>query len=147
MLAPGSPVRARNILIVCCLFVGSFALALHDWTPSGFLAKFRPMELDGEGGLVFKDTYVVPVDSGEAGHYLRIAVTIEIRTEADRTMLTEQNARVRDALIALSADCSPAELQGRVGMERTKHMMREALRTGTPDVAIGGVYFSEFLVR
>jgi flagellar basal body-associated protein FliL len=146
MLA-NSPVSARNILFLVCALLGILFVAVtHDRSPSGFLAQFRAAQQDREG-MVFRETYVVPVDSGEAGHYLRIAVTVEIQNEADRTTLTEQSPRVRDALISMSSDCSPDDLQGQKGMERTKHMMREALRQGTPGVLIGGVYFSEFLVR
>lgn len=91
--------------------------------------------------------FLISLPEGEDERYLRATVVIELDTPSDRDHLREHQAQLREAFITRSADVAPSDYGGRDGMERSKSLMRAALAQTLPNLAVRGVYLSDFVVR
>jgi hypothetical protein len=119
---------------------------------------FRPLvirglgiEGDGSGGDPDQPTlrlqFIISLRSPEADRYVRMTSVVQLSSFEDRDELQKSSSKLRDTFIAKVVDCSSTELGGREGMARVKKMLQESVKKTRPDIDVGAVYFSEYIIH
>jgi hypothetical protein len=142
----------------------AFGVALGAAQATGLLDEiisqmaFRPLvirglgiEGDGSGGDPDEPTlrlqFIISLRSPRPDRYVRMTSVVHLRSFEDRDELQKSASKLRDTFIAKVVDRTSEELAGREGIERTKKLLQEAVRQTRPDIDVGDVYFSEFIVH
>jgi flagellar basal body-associated protein FliL len=96
-------------------------------------------------GNTLKQDYVITLADGEGDRFVRMSVVIEMDSDGAKQELEVNNTRLRDAFIARVADCGSQDFAGQEGIEKGRHLLREAITEASPGSKVKGVYFLEFL--
>ena len=91
--------------------------------------------------------FTVPIGRLEDEHFVRISVVIEMEDEEGRAELANLTPRLRDAFISRVVDSRPNQFEGQAGLNRSRHLLREAVRETAPFLNVRGIYFSELFVQ
>ncbi len=104
-------------------------------------------EDDLEAAPMVKEEFLIPLTDGETDRYLRATVVIELYDFKDRDDLKEHVGQLRDAFIVRSVNLDPGALDGPQGLQRSRELMRLAVREARPELRVRGIWFSDFILR
>lgn len=86
-----------------------------------------------------------PEDTGE--RYLRVAFDLEMKNDADRSLVVSRQGPINDALIGYFSDRTADELRGGAGLAHLKNAVVERLKPIVPGHLPRTVYITDFLIQ
>lgn len=101
----------------------------------------------GLGPLVKISDFVIHLRNPEIDRYARMSFDVEVIAESDKDALNAHMPRVRDAFISYLSDRTLEEMQGAVGLGRTKDALQTKMRDLVPEARVRNLYISDFVVQ
>ncbi len=101
----------------------------------------------GMGPTLHLETFIVQLKALDAERYAHLGIDVEVGGEDDKTKITGQLPRVRDAIIMYLSDRTADELRGSEGMGHLKEELLTRLRALVPSSRIGAVLITDFIVQ
>lgn len=102
---------------------------------------------DEVGPMVSLDPFVVNLNEPGSPRYLRVAITLELRSEGDQRPLEQRRIPLRDAILRHLSDLDTDRLQSAQDKERLR---RELLALGEELFGaplVRDAYFTEFMIQ
>lgn len=99
------------------------------------------------GQMVKLADFVVHLRNPESDRYARVAFEVEVATDNDRELVTEQMPKIRDAFISYLSDRTAEELRGSENLDHTKEALSAQMAKLLPDVRTRGLYISDFVIQ
>ena len=104
-------------------------------------------EVEPVGQMLKLDDFVVNLADRETKRYLRVGITLEVKTNSAAEEVQKRLPQVRDAIIVILSSKQSDELEGVVG----KDTLRKSLLTRINDVLVIGkvhnLYFTDFVIQ
>lgn len=102
---------------------------------------------DQPGPPLRLENFIIQLRTADTERYVRVAFDLELRTEADKEVVTPRLAIIRDAVIRYFSDRTLDELRGSEGMDRVKTDMMKKLDEIVPGKRIKNIYLVDFIVQ
>jgi flagellar protein FliL len=93
------------------------------------------------------ENFIIQLRSVDADRYVRIALDLELGSEADKNVVVARTARIRDAVISYFSDRTLDELRGSEGMEKTKAALLKQLGEIVSGRRIKAVFITDLVVQ
>jgi len=91
--------------------------------------------------------FTARLHAGEADHYARLSIELEVATEKDKEEVTAAVPRIRDNFIVFFSDTNMEDLTGSLALSRTKEKLSSRLHELVPGQKIRGVYFTDLVIQ
>jgi flagellar FliL protein len=93
------------------------------------------------------ENFIIQLRSVDTDRYVRIALDLEVGSEADKNVVVARSARLRDAVISYFSDRTLDELRGSEGMEKTKVALLKQLGEIVTGKRIKAIFITDFVVQ
>jgi flagellar FliL protein len=102
---------------------------------------------EASGHTVRMADFVIHLRNPDVDRFARLSFEIEVGSEADKTAITNNTARVRDQFIGYLSDRTMEELRGSEGLAATKTALAARLKDAVPSARVRAVYVTDFVVQ
>lgn len=99
------------------------------------------------GPTVKMPEFVIHLRNPEVDRYVRLTFEVEVQAEKDKTDLTAQMPRIRDAFISYLSDRTVEELRGSEGLEKTKQALLGRFIQVAPSVRAKALYITDLVIQ
>jgi len=99
------------------------------------------------GPMVNIDEFIVNIISGDAAHYVKASITVELTNELVKTEVEQRMPQVRDAILLLIGNKTYEELQDLQGKKQLKAELLEKINSFLQTGKVASVYFTNFVVQ
>jgi len=99
------------------------------------------------GPMVNIDEFIVNIISGDAAHYVKASLTVELTNEQVKTEVEQRMPQVRDAILLLIGNKTYEELQDLQGKKQLKAELLEKINSFLQTGKVASVYFTNFVVQ
>lgn len=99
------------------------------------------------GPTVRMADFVIHLRNPDVDRFARLSFEIEVGSEADKTSITNNTARIRDQFIGYLSDRTMEELRGSDGLAATKTALAARLKDAVPGARVRAVYVTDFVVQ
>jgi flagellar FliL protein len=99
------------------------------------------------GPTVRMADFVIHLRNPDVDRFARLSFEIEVGSEADKTSITNNTARIRDQFIGYLSDRTMEELRGSEGLAATKTALAARLKDAVPAARVRAVYVTDFVVQ
>jgi len=104
-------------------------------------------EVDPIGQMIKLDDFVVNLADKDSRRYVRIGMTLEVKSSSAEDELKKRSAQVRDAIMVTLSDKRSEDIEGADG----KEFLRRTLLARINDVLVIGkvfnLYFTDFVIQ
>ena len=91
--------------------------------------------------------FMVHLRNADVDRYARMSFEIEVLSEKEKTELTAQTPRLRDAFIGYLSDRTVEELRGSEGLDRTKQALLARVSQVVPNVKARSLYITDLVIQ
>ncbi len=99
------------------------------------------------GPMVNIDEFIVNIISGDAAHYVKASLTVELTNEAVKTEVEQRMPQVRDAILLLIGNKTYEELQDLQGKKQLKAELLSKINSFLQTGQVVSIYFTNFVVQ
>jgi len=99
------------------------------------------------GPMVNIDEFIVNIISGEAAHYVKASLTVELTNDQVKTEVEQRMPQVRDAILLLIGNKTYEELQDLQGKKQLKAELLEKINSFLQTGKVASIYFTNFVVQ
>ncbi len=99
------------------------------------------------GPMVNIDEFIVNIISGDAAHYVKASITVELTNEAVQAEVQQRMPQMRDAILMLIGNKTFEELQDLQGKKQLKAELQSRINTFLQTGKVTSVYFTNFVVQ
>jgi flagellar basal body-associated protein FliL len=142
---PPAPKRRKFIFVLPVVIV--VALAIWFWASRG-----GESATPAEGEIHIKstlhlETFVLNLADTDQKSYLRVGIDLGLTKEMKRGEEGPPVAQIRDTILGVLAEATVNDLMTASGKTKLKQNLLHALQERMPDLGVGEVYFTEFLIQ
>ncbi len=99
------------------------------------------------GPMVNIDEFIVNIISGDAAHYVKASLTVELTNEEVQSEVEKRMPQMRDAILLLISNKTYEELQDLQGKRQLKAEISSKINSFLQSGQIKSVYFTNFVVQ
>lgn len=99
------------------------------------------------GPMVNIEEFIVNIISGDAAHYVKTSITVEVSSEAVKTEVEQRMPQVRDAILLLIGNKTYEELQDLQGKKQLKAELLNRINSFLQTGQVISIYFTNFVVQ
>jgi flagellar FliL protein len=99
------------------------------------------------GPMVNIDEFIVNIISGDAAHYVKASITVELTSEAVQGEVQQRMPQMRDAILMLIGNKTFEELQDLQGKKQLKAELQSRINSFLQTGKVTSVYFTNFVVQ
>lgn len=111
-------------------------------------APEAPKEEASEPGPIMDlSPFVVNLNDSVSARYLRIGISLELSSEADRAAVEKNLVPLRDQYIRHLSSLAPSQLMGAADKDDLKVVLMEKTQSVLPKRAVREIYFTEFMMQ
>jgi flagellar FliL protein len=109
----------------------------------------RPDEEDPiyRGQVIALDPIITNIGASDEGHFLKVTVQLEVRTDEAKARVDAASVPIRDAIIAYLSSLSPVDTEGETKKREIKERLRQLVNAEVQGNPVRRVYFTDFLVQ
>jgi len=141
--------------VVLLIGIGTAAFFLTKKAPEPEVkedpAKHVPVpelnQLADVGPMVDIDEFIVNIISGDAAHYVKASLTIELTNEQGKAEAEKRMPQMRDSILLLVGNKTFEELQDLQGKKQLKAEITSKINSFLKAGKVKDVYFTNFVVQ
>jgi flagellar FliL protein len=99
------------------------------------------------GPMVNIEEFIVNIISGDAAHYVKASITVELTNEAVQGEVQQRMPQMRDAILLLISNKTYEELQDLQGKKQLKAELLSKINTFLQTGKVISIYFTNFVVQ
>jgi flagellar FliL protein len=99
------------------------------------------------GPMVNIEEFIVNIISGDAAHYVKASITVELTNEAVQSEVQQRMPQMRDAILLLISNKTYEELQDLQGKKQLKAELLSKINTFLQTGKVVSIYFTNFVVQ
>ncbi len=99
------------------------------------------------GPMVDISEFIVNIISGEANHYVKAALTIELSNEEVKEEVNKRMPQIRDSILLLVGNKTYEELQDLQGKKQLKAELTSKINGILQSGKVKAIYFTDFVVQ
>lgn len=99
------------------------------------------------GPMVNIDEFVVNIISGDAAHYVKASLTVELTNEEVKIEVEQRMPQMRDAVLLLISNKTYEELQDLQGKKQLKAELSSKINSFLRTGKVTSIYFTNFVVQ
>jgi flagellar FliL protein len=99
------------------------------------------------GPMVDIEEFIVNIISGDAAHYVKASITVELTNEAVQSEVQQRMPQMRDAILLLIGNKTYEELQDLQGKKQLKAELLSKINTFLQTGKVVSIYFTNFVVQ
>jgi flagellar FliL protein len=99
------------------------------------------------GPMVNIEEFIVNIISGDAAHYVKASMTVELTNEAVKTEVEQRMPQMRDAILLLISNKTYEELQDLQGKKQLKAELLSKINSFLQTGEVVSIYFTNFVVQ
>jgi flagellar FliL protein len=99
------------------------------------------------GPMVNIDEFIVNIISGDAAHYVKASLTVELTNEEVKIEVEQRMPQMRDAVLLLISNKTYEELQDLQGKKQLKAELSSKINSFLQTGKVISVYFTNFVVQ
>lgn len=99
------------------------------------------------GPMVNIEEFIVNIISGDAAHYVKTSLTVELTNEQVKTEVEQRMPQVRDAILLLISNKTYEELQDLQGKKQLKAELLSTVNAFLQSGQVVSIYFTNFVVQ
>jgi flagellar protein FliL len=99
------------------------------------------------GPMVNIDEFIVNIISGDAAHYVKASITVELTNEEVKTEVEQRMPQMRDAILLLISNKTYEELQDLQGKKQLKAELQNKINSFLRTGQVVSIYFTNFVVQ
>jgi flagellar FliL protein len=99
------------------------------------------------GPMVNIDEFIVNIISGDAAHYVKTSITVELTNEAVQGEVQQRMPQMRDAILLLIGNKTFEELQDLQGKKQLKAELQDRINSFLQTGKVVSIYFTNFVVQ
>lgn len=104
-------------------------------------------QLADVGPMVDIEEFIVNIISGDAAHYVKASLTIELTSEQGKVEAEKRMAQLRDSILLLVGNKTFEELQDLQGKKQLKAEITSRINSFLKAGKVKDVYFTNFVVQ
>lgn len=139
-----APKRGRFLLVLPALVL--VAIGIWFWTSRGESATPAEGETRIKSTLHL-ETFVLNLADTDQKSYLRAGIDLGLNKEVKRGEDGPPVAQIRDTILGVLAEAKVDDLMTGAGKTKLKENLLHALQERMPELGVGEVYFTEFLIQ
>lgn len=97
--------------------------------------------------MVNIEEFIVNIISGDAAHYVKASITVELTNEAVQGEVQQRMPQMRDAILLLISNKTYEELQDLQGKKQLKAELLSKINTFLQTGKVISIYFTNFVVQ
>lgn len=149
------------------IIIGAVIIALLICGGGGawwFLLRDKPVDKDAQdpaqqvqvpaigqtatiGPMVNIEEFIVNIISGDAAHYVKASLTVELDNEQVKTEVEQRMPQMRDAILLLIGNKTYEELQDLQGKKQLKAELLSTVNSFLQTGKVVSIYFTNFVVQ
>jgi flagellar basal body-associated protein FliL len=134
--------RGLGVAVLLLVLAG---VGIWFWTSRG--AEPAPEQATKVRSTLHLETFVLNLADTDQRSYLRVGVDLGLNREAKHGEELAPVAEVRDTILGVLAEAKVDELMTAAGKSKLKENLLHALQQRVPQMGVGEVYFTEFLIQ
>lgn len=99
------------------------------------------------GPMVNIEEFIVNIISGDAAHYVKASITVELTNEDVQSEVEQRMPQMRDAILLLISNKTYEELQDLQGKKQLKAELTSKLNSFLQSGKVVSIYFTNFVVQ
>ncbi len=99
------------------------------------------------GPMVNIEEFIVNIISGDAAHYVKASITVELNNEAVKTEVEQRMPQMRDAILLFIGNKTYEELQDLQGKKQLKAELLNKINSFLQTGQVISIYFTNFVVQ
>ena len=99
------------------------------------------------GPMVNIEEFIVNIISGDAAHYVKASLTVELNNELVKTEVEQRMPQMRDAILLLIGNKTYEELQDLQGKKQLKAELLSTVNSFLQSGQVVSIYFTNFVVQ
>ena len=99
------------------------------------------------GPMVNIEEFIVNIISGDAAHYVKASLTVELTNELVKTEVEQRMPQMRDAILLLISNKTYEELQDLQGKKQLKAELLSTINSFLQTGKVVSIYFTNFVVQ
>ncbi len=99
------------------------------------------------GPMVNIEEFIVNIISGDAAHYVKTSLTVELTNEQVKTEVEQRMPQMRDAILLLIGNKTYEELQDLQGKKQLKAELLSTVNSFLQTGKVVSIYFTNFVVQ
>lgn len=99
------------------------------------------------GPMVNIEEFVVNIISGDAAHYVKASITVELTNEQVQNEVEMRMPQMRDAILLLISNKTYEELQDLQGKKQLKAELSSKMNSFLQSGKVVSIYFTDFVVQ
>ncbi len=99
------------------------------------------------GPMVNIEEFIVNIISGDAAHYVKASLTVELTNEQVKTEVEQRMPQMRDAILLLISNKTFEELQDLQGKKQLKAELLNTVNSFLQTGKVISIYFTNFVVQ
>ncbi len=99
------------------------------------------------GPMVNIEEFIVNIISGDAAHYVKASLTVELTNEQVKTEVEQRMPQMRDAILLLISNKTYEELQDLQGKKQLKAELLSTVNSFLQTGKVVSIYFTNFVVQ
>ena len=99
------------------------------------------------GPMVNIEEFIVNIISGDAAHYVKASITVELSNEEVKIEVEQRMPQMRDAILLLISNKTYEELQDLQGKKQLKAELLSKINSFLHSGQVVSVYFTNFVVQ
>ena len=99
------------------------------------------------GPMVNIDEFIVNIISGDAAHYVKASLTVEVTNDQVKAEVEQRMPQMRDAILLLISNKTYEELQDLQGKKQLKAELLSTVNSFLQTGQVVSIYFTNFVVQ
>lgn len=99
------------------------------------------------GPMVNIDEFIVNIISGDAAHYVKASLTVELNNDLVKAEVEQRMPQMRDAILLLIGNRTYEELQDLQGKKQLKAELLSTINSFLKTGQVVSIYFTNFVVQ
>jgi flagellar protein FliL len=99
------------------------------------------------GPMVNIEEFIVNIISGDAAHYVKTSITVELNNEDVKAEVEQRMPQMRDAILLLIGNKTYEELQDLQGKKQLKAELQNRINSFLTTGQVISIYFTNFVVQ
>jgi flagellar FliL protein len=99
------------------------------------------------GPMVNIEEFIVNIISGDAAHYVKASITVELNNENVKAEVEQRMPQMRDAILLLIGNKTYEELQDLQGKKQLKAELQNRINSFLTTGQVISIYFTNFVVQ